>query len=363
MRARRLIAQLFGLAIMMGALGATPAVADELVAPWEIIVGKIEKLPEKKKCAPHPAPVTRLLTETIYEADDASRTEIDPEAQTKYLEEIEPVRKYLRGVVSLANGFAISHGKNRVAGQCAVRAIAEWARAGALLDAETQIAMFNRATFLSGVASAYIQIKQSPELAADDRSVIEDWLSQLSAKTREFYSRKRQSATVAPNNIQYWGSLGVAMAAIATGDRQSLDWAVEAVALGACQATPEGALPRELARKQRARHYHLFAIAPLVTLAELAERNGMQGYEACSGALHRIISFALGSVDDAGLIEELSGSTQLAMGSLKSATDLAWLEFYAARFPARAWKLVKIRPLSNSYLGGNLTALLGQGSP
>lgn len=351
---------LIKLVVLASMLAVPSAFADELIAPWPISIGKIERLAKQRTCEAQPAPVSLLSTKTIYEEDDASRTEIDPEAQAKYLKQIAPVRKYLRGVMALANSFALSHGENRVAGQCAVRSIAEWAKAGALIDAETQIAMFNRATFLAGIASAYVQIRQSPELTLEDRSAIEGWLSTLSAKTRVFYEAKRQSVTVAPNNIQYWGSLGVAMAAIATGDRQSLDWALEAVRLGACQATADGGLPRELARKQRARHYHFFAIAPLVMLAEIAESNGGPGYQTCDGALHRVITFALASIDDPALIEDLSAAKQLAMGSLKSETDLAWLEFYVARFPERAWKLPELRPLSNSYLGGNLTSLLNQ---
>jgi poly(beta-D-mannuronate) lyase len=335
---------------------ASAARAD-LVPPWDISIGKVAPLGQQKPCAKVLAPVITLATETIYDTEDSARTEIDPESQKKYLNEIAPVRAYLRDVVKLANSFALSHGENRVAGQCAARAILAWAKAGALGEAKTQIAMFNRATFLAGIASAYIQIRQSPELKPDERTLIESWLRGLSDETREFYTKKRESKTVEPNNIQYWGSLGVAMAAIATGDQDSLAWAVEAVRLGACEATPEGALPRELARKQRARHYHLFALAPLVMLAEIAERNSLLGYEACGGALHRIVAFALHAIDDPSEIEELAGTKQLAMEPLKSDTGLAWLEPYAKRFPDKSWRLSALRPLSNSYLGGNLTAL------
>jgi poly(beta-D-mannuronate) lyase len=41
------------------------------------------------------------------------------------------------------------------------------------------------------------------------------------------------------------------------------------------QITPEGTLPPEMRRGQRALHYHLYAIAPLVYLAEFGENNGI----------------------------------------------------------------------------------------
>jgi poly(beta-D-mannuronate) lyase len=336
----------------------SPAVAA-LVPPWTVTIGAVKPLSIQATCAALPDPVISLATQTIYESDDASRSEIDPESQQKYLAEIAPVRTYLRQLVGATNKFALSHGKNREAGQCAARGLVAWARAGALADATTDIAMFNRATFLAGISSAYIQIRESPELSSGDHEMIEAWLASLLRQTQAFYDKKRQSTTFAPNNIQYWGSLGVAMASIATGDAESLKWAVDAVRLGACQATAEGALPREVARKQRALHYHLFAIAPLVMLAEIGERNGLPGYEVCGGALHRVIDFALAGVDDPEAMARLAGVKQLTITSLKSDTDLAWLEPYAQRFPAKAWRLAAIRPLSNSYLGGNLTRLYG----
>lgn len=346
-------------ACLLVAIFALPgsARAGVLQPPWPLAISVPKKLQAQANCDNLPEPVLRLATSTIYDENDLSRTEIDPEAQEAYLAEVAPIRDYARKIVSLANSFALSHGKNRKAAQCAVRGILAWAEAGALSEASTQIAMFNRATFLAAISSAYIQVRQSPELQDESRKLIEGWLKRLAGSTREFYEKKRQSKSVAPNNIQYWGSLGVAMAAIATDDAGALNWAVEAVRLGACQATAEGALPRELARKKRALHYHLFAIAPLVALAEIAERNGLPGYSACDGALHRIIAFTLRSLRNPEEMAALAGAEQLSEGELRSNTALAWLEIYWARFAGASWSPESYRPLSSSYLGGNLTEL------
>jgi len=43
---------------------------------------------------------------------------------------------------------------------------------------------------------------------------------------------------------------------------------------GIDEIAADGTLPLEMGRGQRALHYHLFALAPLVTMAELAAANG-----------------------------------------------------------------------------------------
>jgi len=94
-----------------------------------------------------------------------------------------------------------------------------------------------------------------------------------------------------------------------------------------------------------------------VSLAEIAERNGLPGYSACDGALHRIIAFALRSLRNPEEMAALAGFEQLPEGELKSNTDLAWLEIYFSRFAGVSWSPEPFRPLSSSYLGGNLTQL------
>jgi poly(beta-D-mannuronate) lyase len=262
-------------------------------------------------------------------------------------------------VVSYGNSFAISNGRDADGAFCAIKGLTLWAKGKALTNAQTDIANFNRATFLGAVSSAYIQVKQSPLLKSTDKAIIEAWLTELARQSRVFYQAKRDALTVQPNNIQYWGGFGIAMAGVALNNSDYFDWGVTALPLGACTATDQGALPREVAREERALHYHLFALQPLVGLAELAERNGRPGYSVCNGVLHKIIEFTLSSVDNPAIMAGLAGKAQLPLGILKSDNDLAWLEIYASRFPDFMWapRLPSLRAFANSNLGGKLSAI------
>jgi len=54
----------------------------------------------------------------------------------------------------------------------------------------------------------------------------------------------------------------------------------------------------EMARGTRALHYHLYALAPLVPLAEFGEANDLDLYAHASGAIHRLVSFSVGDLQD-----------------------------------------------------------------
>lgn len=327
---------------------------------WPVLSSAVPLDTTSVKCDETPKAVVSLSTESRYSQSDDTRTTVDATRDEAYEKQIAPVRAFSLSVVSLANRYTLSKGQDQKAAYCAANSMVMWAKDKALTEAETDTANFNRATFLAAVSAAYTQISGSKYVSAKERMEIEPWLIELSGQTRAFYQQKRDAKSVMPNNIQYWGSYAVASAAIALNRPQDLDWALEGLELGVCTANDDGSMPRELSRKQRARHYHLFALQPLTALAELAERNGREGYDRCDGALHKIVAFTLKAVDDATEIESLAGAKQLKLDEpIKSDNNLAWLEIYASRFPSFLWsaRMNDIRPFANSNLGGKMTEL------
>jgi poly(beta-D-mannuronate) lyase len=311
-------------------------------------------------CGKWPKPVVMLATQTRYNTNDKSRTNIDEDASEEYERLIAPVRQLSRSVVEFGNRFVLSGGADTKSAYCAGQGLALWAKGNALTIATTDVANFNRATFLGAVSSAYIQIKQSKQISSSDNTVIRNWLKRLSSETRSFYQKKRDSLSVKPNNIQFWAALGVANASVALNDRSGFKWAMTGFELGVCTITPEGAIPREVDRKSLALHYHTFALQPLVSLAELAERNGYDGYAACDGKLQTAVDFTLQQIDNPSALAALANAKQKSIGELKSNNDLAWLELYAKRFPEFPWaaRMDALRPFSNTNIGGDLTELL-----
>jgi poly(beta-D-mannuronate) lyase len=348
------------LGVLISAEISSPANAAQLKGLWPIVTSTAAFDPAKAKCATIPAPVLNLATGSRYDQADDARTIIDPARSKAYEAEIAPVRAFSRLVVSEANEFVLSGGKKQAAAYCAAVALTKWAQADAMANAETDIANFNRATFLAAIASAYGQISGSNQWSESQRGIVEDWLLKVSSATRKFYQAKRDAKTVKPNNIQYWAAFAVATTAVALNRPDDLKWGVEGMKLGVCTATPEGALPREIERKDRALHYHLFALQPLIALAELAELNGLEGYAVCADSLQRIVNFTLNAATDPKQIEQLSGAPQLDWKPpAASDIDFSWLEIYAARFPDFAWskQFANLRPFTNTNLGGKLTQL------
>jgi poly(beta-D-mannuronate) lyase len=119
-----------------------------------------------------------------------------------------------------------------------------------------------------------------------------------------------------------------------------------------------------MARKARAYHYHVFAVAPLVMIAETAARNGADLYSEQDGALGRLVSRVLSSFGDDAFFVKSSGQTQDRSGSSKG-PHFAWLEVYYARGgdPRAVPLLSKLRPMRERRLGGDMTLLFGAPLP
>ena len=112
-------------------------------------------------------------------------------------------------------------------------------------------------------------------------------------------------------------------------------------------------MPLELARGQRALKYHLFAVAPLVMLAELAEVNGVHLYDAGDRALDRLVARCLAGMAEPKSFAARAGVEQL----MPDDSDLAWIEiYYRENSPRQFFDLwLKARPFVSGFLGGDLS--------
>ena len=128
-------------------------------------------------------------------------------------------------------------------------------------------------------------------LAVDDprRPRIAAWLAALAADGRAFIESRPEAASSSANH-RYWNGLGAAAAGVAAGDQSLLDWGIESARIGLAQVNDQGFLPRELNRGKRARDYHIYAIAPLVLIAEIAAAQGIDLYAEQDGALARAVT-------------------------------------------------------------------------
>ena len=278
--------------------------------------------------------------------------------------ELAPLQAFTGGVVLYADRYARTNGADVASGTCALAWLDTWAQAGALRQVGNSNSFFQRATFIAPLAVAFSLVQGVDTGDRGQRIRIADWLDRLGRDTLAHYAGLPDSDTLKQNNHHDWAIYAAAAAAAAANDPGLLHQAVDDFRAMVCAITPEGTLPQELRRAGKALSYHLYAAEPLVATAEIGARNGLPLYEACGGALHRLVAFSTASLDDRARIEALAGAPQNfgEGGDAQPAKALlAWIEIYEARFPGsalRAKRLARGRPWVNTALGGDVTALL-----
>jgi poly(beta-D-mannuronate) lyase len=313
-------------------------------------------LPEARPPTPI-APVRDVIGVHYY--IDAANSIIDENLLLQNERAFATLRAYERGVVALANGWVRSRPARASYAVLALDALDAWARADALLGASNRQGGHERKWSLAALALAYLEIRDAPGLAVEPRRRVVAWLSRIAGVV----VLENDGPPVVMNNHAYWAGLAVALAAVAADDHRLFAWGMERARMGLAQVQPDGTLPLEMARRKRALHYHAFAAAALVLLAELAAANGITLYDENDRALQRLVERVVTGYVDARVFADRAGAVQDVTGP-PTGGELAWAEVYCARFdePTLAAWIAGARPLEDPRLG-DLTLLFGRRSP
>ena len=199
---------------------------------------------------------------------------------------------------------------------------------------------------LAGTALAYLKLKRWASAA--DRTAIEPWLIKVADAARAHFDDR----SVKRNNHWYWLGLGLGAVGIATDSDTHWQMAKVIMQDAARDITSGGTLPLELARGQRALHYHAFALMPLVTLAELGASRGEDFYAFGDGALHRLTAKTAAGLADPAVFDTLAGIKQEQ--PVKSGAG--WAALYRAHFPDRLKDLPQ-QASHHRWLGGDVAVL------
>jgi poly(beta-D-mannuronate) lyase len=300
-----------------------------------------------------PAPVHDVMGVSYY--TDAHRSEIDPALKAQNEAEEAPMHELGRIVNALSDAYLEGGGTDPALAIRTVDALYAWASADAMLGRVNRNGLYQTQWALCAYALDYLKVRDDPALDPAKKARVAGWFRALAARLVAYADRFPRWPDHA-NNHAYWAGLAMAAAGVASDDRALFDRGVAQFRIFLREVRPDGTLPRELARGKRALHYQLFAVAPLVMLAELAEANGVHLYEAGDHALARAVDRALAGLDDPAAFGAVAGAVQLVPGR----SDLAWLELWEARFPsARGRRWLDPRPLVSGFLGGDLTLAFG----
>ena len=135
------------------------------------------------------------------------------------------------------------------------------------------------------------------------------------------------------------------------------DWGLGTYTEAISRIVADGTLPLEMARGQRALHYHLFALAPIVMMAEYGEANGQDLYSERKGAVHLLVRRTMAGMLDNSYFAKQAGVAQDTPDKDKKETksnDVIWLVPYLARFPNETMnkELHSATLHPDNYLGG-----------
>jgi len=296
-------------------------------------------------CPPVPAPVVDLTIERYYE--DGAGSVVEPTRMEAHKAQTAPLVEFVGFITQQADRAWQQRSSPQGTVACTLAWLKGWADGGAYLGKiSSKQAEAQRRWDLAGTALAYVKVRQWA--SAEERAAIEPWLAKWADAARAAFDDEG----VKRNNHWYWLGLAQAGVAVATNDNQRWQDAKAIFEDALADITPDGTLPLEMAREGRALHYHVFALEPLVVMAEIAAQRGEDWYALRDGALHRLVAKTAQGLADPAIFDKLAGVAQ----QRPVKPGYGWAIAYRARFPDRMREAIA-QPDGHRYIGGDLTVL------
>jgi poly(beta-D-mannuronate) lyase len=309
-----------------GVLFCSTAHAESLRSPWDATA--ITPTDTPYNCPAPPAFAKTLEIEGYY--TDKQYSVIDPKKLAAFNAASAGPTHLGQYSTSAADAW-LSKG-SRAAAACVYSLLDAAAKADAWDDKMPQ-ATGVQGWMLSGTAIAYLKVRNSHMGTPDQDADILKWFRLVAARVREYFDVQRtKPGSDAWNNHMYWAGLAVTAEGIACNDVNAFFWGIETYRMGVDAIQPDGSLTAEMNRAGMAEHYQLYALGPLVMLAELGAANGLDLYPLNDGAIHRLVKFSVAGRLDPSIIEKRTGVPQ-NLPDLIGGLEIGWAVPYVQRFP------------------------------
>jgi poly(beta-D-mannuronate) lyase len=340
------------IALLTGGMATSSAFAAQpLLSPWSNKPVPATKAPYACPAVAHIA--SDLVTDSFYRLDDPTHSIVDPVLMEAYRKSSDGVKQVGLAVVHAADAYRSTG--SREAAQCTVTQIASLAQENALNGKmSSDQAYYVQGWVVGAVAIAYLKVEGADLATPEQNRRIAEWMHTVGQQTRAYYeSRKKVRHSDAQNNHLYWAGVELAAIAVVAQNQRDFDWAIAAYDNGVNQIKPSGELPLEMARGQRALHYHLYALAPLALLAEFGEANHVDLYAHANGAIHRLVNLSVSGLLDPSPFAKATGIQQ-EVPKVVTGDQIGWAPPYLRRFPNPALQRFadNAPDLSVYYLGG-----------
>lgn len=353
-------------AVMIVAAGlcaatAMPASAAPLVPPSGYYA-PVAHSGKTSSCPTPPAPFSGTLDfPSKYAGSGKSRDTLNEDSDARYKELTKPISEMEKGATKLVDQYMDSGSPQALA--CVLSWYGSWADAGGLLGpAANHTGKSMRKWALASLSSAWLrlQFSSSQPLAAHAQAAakIEAWLGKIGDQVVGEWDENDPLNKI--NNHYYWAAWAAMATSVVTDRRDMFDWSTKMYGIFARQVDADGYLPNELARQTRAAGYQVYAMTPIAMIAAFGKANHVDLAAEGNDALQRAADRAVGAYDDPRAYQAKTGKKQVLEGADEQRTKLAWLEAYCWTVQCTgtpATKLSALRPLQNTRLGGDQTAV------
>jgi|HubBroStandDraft_1064217.scaffolds.fasta_scaffold42688_2 poly(beta-D-mannuronate) lyase len=243
---------------------------------------------------------------------------------------------------------------------CVIQAILQWVNdKAALLDysaKDDEVVWFQSTWTVASLSLSVSIIRSEPALNAADRDRVIAWLRDAAHKS--FSETRGPTSGTNTNNHFFWRGLAATAAGVISGDNKLFSDGLRTYSTAIGEIHSQGAFPDEMARHELAMHYQAFAIEPLVMIAELAYRQGLNIYplEQHGHRLSDAVNFLNRAIADPSIIKKYTPEAQKLDPDFQPGSALlSWAELWTARTGDTAWQRYIDKPFFDSRLAGSTT--------
>lgn len=333
---------------------------NNLKSPYPSFKTKIDNLlPSEEECKTPPSPPKDLNFTSIYKDKSQGSSRVDLKSEKIYKNQTKVIRAYERQIHDWIEEAITKKNTTRLPINCAIEWLAYWAEENAFLNVEiSPQGQAVRKWSLASLSNAYSHIQNTNWISASEKRKIESWLHNLAKQVMRDY-RPDKTRVSRNNNHQYWSAWSVMITGVITNDRKLYKWGIQNYKKAMQVMNKDGSLPLELARQSKAFHYHIFATAPLIMIAETAKVNGYNLYKYKQSRLSKLVDLILNDLDNNQKTITTKTNTPQNLTRTITAGQLAWLVIYNENYQdLRAQNWIKnLSPMKQRRIGGNLSAL------
>lgn len=287
--------------------------------------------------------------------------------------QVKPLYSYLDSLARITDSYVRQTQRSLEAASCGLDWLHAWAKEDALMGhIMGQQGRYARKWASGSIALSYLKIRDQSGLDKAKKKIVEEWIDRFADVVKD----SSTGGTSWRNNHAYWNGLTNMANGIVLNRRDLFESGIAAYRLALNEMRSDGVLPLELDRKEHALHYHNFALSPLVFIAEMAARQGINLSQEKSprslglsgdgeADIHKLADLVIRFLEAPQYFKKFSSIPQATrkgkISDYIGDLELTWMEPYYARFkePRLVRFICRLRPIYNWRTGGDATLAWG----